>query len=392
MDRVRHRGHTIARHGKRWRAVVRIDGRRQIIARDTPSEVAERLDRFLERRDIDRRSARRAADVHAFGPGHVTVRELCDQWYEWKTAPDSVEPIRAATRHDYRYAIDKYITLLIGDRDAASITTNELKKDFFRVCSSRTKARFARTVLRQAFRWAIEEELVARRDNPVADILIVRRENYDGRNRKVLNLRAVTDDEIPMSDEIQKMLAWALERRIDRWLRDWWLWVYIDARLGLRPSECTALRSEDLDGSACIVRVRRAVPDPRDPGDWYLKTETSMRDLEVDERFFEDVEPFLPGSGWLFPSTHPRARIPTWGAWTPARKFARMREALDLPRAYRPYSLRHFVATRLILAGEEDIQVAKFLGTSVEMLRKTYANHLDRDAQRKIGSTIMEIF
>lgn len=112
----------------------------------------------------------------------------------------------------------------------------------------------------------------------------------------------------------------------------------------------------------------------------------------MDAQFFEDIEPHVPESGWLFPSDHPRARVPTWAAWTPGRKFARMRAALGLPETYHPYSLRHFVATRLILAGEEDIQVAKFLGTSVDMLHRTYANHLDRDAQRKIGSRIMEIF
>jgi integrase len=391
-DRFFHRGYTITPHGDRWRTRVRVDGRRVRIARDTAAEVAKALDDFLDQLAPAADVRRAAQDVRAFGAGHLTVLELCDRWYAWKTGPTSDEPIRGATRHDYRYAIDKYVAPAIGSRDAAAITTNELKKDFFRVCPSRTKARFARTVLRQAFRWAIEEQIVARRDNPVADILIVRRENYDGRNRKAISLRAVTDDEIPLAAEIQKMLAWALEKRHDRWLTDWWLWLYVDGRLGLRPSECSALKREDLDSSNQLVRVRRSVPDPHDITDWYPKTETSVRDLEVDQRFFEDIEPFLPPDGWLFPSRHHSARIPTWGAWTPSRKFARMRRELGLSDRYHPYSLRQFVATRLILAGEEDIQVAKFLGTSVEMLHKTYANHLDRDAQRKIGATVMDIF
>lgn len=279
MSSVEHRGYAIRPHGNRWRSMVRAGGRRHVIARDTPQEVAKALDELLQYREARRVATRHATEVRRFGPGHLTVQELCDRWYAWKTGPHSDEPIRAATRHDYRYAIDGYVAPLIGLRDAASITTNELKKDFFRVCSSRTKARFARTVLRQAFRWGIEEGIVDRRDNPVADIVISRREHYDGRNRKAMSIRAVTDDEVPLPEEVQKMLAWALEVRADRWLRDWWLWVYVDARLGLRPSECTALRIEDLDPPAGLVRIRRAVPDRHDTSDWYLKTETSVRDL-----------------------------------------------------------------------------------------------------------------
>jgi integrase len=63
-----------------------------------------------------------------------------------------------------------------------------------------------------------------------------------------------------------------------------------------------------------------------------------------------------------------------------------------LSEAYHPYSLRHFAATTVILRGKTEIQVAKYLGTSVEMLQKTYANHLKRDAQRDIGDTLSELF
>jgi integrase len=69
-----------------------------------------------------------------------------------------------------------------------------------------------------------------------------------------------------------------------------------------------------------------------------------------------------------------------------------MRRALGLPERYTPYSLRHFVATRLILQGKEEIQVAKFLGTSVDMLQKVYANHLDHAAQRDIGEAVTNLF
>ncbi len=69
-----------------------------------------------------------------------------------------------------------------------------------------------------------------------------------------------------------------------------------------------------------------------------------------------------------------------------------MRRALGLSELYRPYSLRHFVATRLILQEKEEIQVAKFLGTSVDMLQKIYANHRDHEAQCEIGEAVTNLF
>lgn len=343
-------------------------------------------------------SQRRAAEreVHGFGLGHLTVAELCEQWFAWKTGPKTDEPIRARTRRDYRRSLDKFILPLIGPLDAATVTTNELKKEFFRVCPSRTYARFSRTVLQQAFRWGIEEQIVARRDNPCVGITIAKRDSRDGRNRKLTYVRAVTDDEIPTREEIQKMLAWSLETG----RTTWWLWVCLVARLGLRPSEANALKREDFDVPSSVVRIRRSAPDRSDPGDWDLKTDTSTRDLRVDAEFFAEILPHLPAEGWLFEA---RARgggrpqrthtaTPCWPTDAPNREMRRMRRALGLSETYTPYSLRHFVATRLILAGKEDIQVAKWLGTSVQMLHQVYANHLDPHAQREIGAAVMELF
>lgn len=42
--------------------------------------------------------------------------------------------------------------------------------------------------------------------------------------------------------------------------------------------------------------------------------------------------------------------------------------------------------------GLDEIQVAKFLGTSVDMLQKVYANHLDQHAQHEIGEAVTDLF
>jgi integrase len=131
-----------------------------------------------------------------------------------------------------------------------------------------------------------------------------------------------------------------------------------------------------------------------------MKTETSRRTLKVGPDFFASISGHLPDEGWLFPA---RARggglpqrthtaTPCWPGDAPNREMRNMRRALGLSELYVPYSLRHFVATRLILQGQPEIQVAKFLGTSVEMLQKVYANHLDFGAQKEIGEAVTNLF
>jgi integrase len=395
-DRVEYRGYVIKRHGQRWRWRLRTADRIIFPSFLSLDDARAALDRFLESRGTLAANEIATESVHNLGAGHLTVADLCEAWFAWKTGPHTDEPIRPRTTRDYRRAINKHISPLIGAHDAATISTLDLKRDFFRLCTSRTFARFSRTILQQAWRWAIEEQLVARRDNPCLGVKLVRRDGADGRNRKATSIRAVTDEEIPTPTEVQKMLDWALESGRDTW----WLWMYITATLGLRPSETCALRREDLDADRQLVRVVRAAPDRSDPNDWHMKTETSRRVLEVGDGFFEALEPRLPSTEWLFEA---RARgggvpqrthtaTPCWPGDAPNREFRRMRRALGLPEIYHPYSLRHFVATRLILDGLDEIQVAKFLGTSVEMLQKVYANHIDRDAQREIGLAVTRLF
>jgi integrase len=392
MDVVSYGGYTIRRHGEKWRFHVRIDGRRLRPSFETVDQAKDAIDDLVASRGGDP-SANWVAEL---GTGHLTIIELCETWFAWKTSSDCDEPIRPRTIRDYRRCLEKYIGPLIGTADAASIATADLKRDFFRLCSSRTGARFSRTVLQQAFRWAIEERLIARRDNPCVDIRLARRDGTDGRNRKGSSIRAVTDDEIPTPGEIQKMLMWSIETGRP----DWWLWVYVASTLGLRPSEVCALRAEDFDRGRLIVRIDRSTPDRSAPDDWHMKTETSRRILKVGPDFFQTVAEHLPQEGWLFEA---RARgggrpqrthtaTPCWPNDAPNREMRRMRRDLGLSERYHPYSLRHFVATRLILQGKDEIQVAKFLGTSVEMLQKVYANHLDHQAQRDIGEAVTHLF
>lgn len=397
MGKVPYGEFVIAQHGKRWRFQARVNGQKVRPSFPTLDEAKAAIDQLV----LSRGGDPGPAWVAELGSEHLTVRELVERWLAWKTDPGCDEPIRPRTVRDYRRCIDVHIGPLIGNADAATISSADLKREFFRVCSSRTAARFSRTILQQAFRWAIEERVLGRTDNPCVDVRLGRLAAGDGRIRKASSVRAVTDAEIPNPGEIQKMLVWSLETG----RRAWWLWVYIAATAGLRPSEVCALRTEDFDPQNQRLIICRSAPDRSDPGDWHPKTGTSIRTLALGAEFFDTVVPHLPPPGsededWLFPArsrgggrpqrTH--TATPCWPNDAPNREMRRMRRQLGLSESYRPYSLRHFVATRLILQGQEEIQVARFLGTSVEMLQKVYANHLDRDAQRQIGEAVTRMF
>jgi len=65
-------------------------------------------------------------------------------------------------------------------------------------------------------------------------------------------------------------------------------------------------------------------------------------------------------------------------------RFRKMVRAVGLP-AYTLHSLRHFVATQLLIEGQPINQVAEFLGHTPQMTLMLYGRHLDREAMRRVG-------
>lgn len=54
---------------------------------------------------------------------------------------------------------------------------------------------------------------------------------------------------------------------------------------------------------------------------------------------------------------------------------------------YTLHSLRHHVATQLLIEGQPINQVAEFLGHTPQMTLMLYGRHLDREAMRRVGRT-----
>ena len=148
---------------------------------------------------------------------------------------------------------------------------------------------------------------------------------------------------------------------------------------GLRTGELIALKDTDLDEAKGLIRVQ----------DNIVSAEIGTIEKET-KTYRMRVIPMLPGAReaitlmkslpqtdapYFF--TNPKTKR-RWlddqqmrkGSWIPTLKLAGVR--------YRyPYQTRHTFASRLLMAGEPELLVAKLLGhTTVEMVRRSYGKYI----------------
>jgi len=157
--------------------------------------------------------------------------------------------------------------------------------------------------------------------------------------------------------------------------------VIVGAWCYLRPAELLALERRDVgDG---ILNVRGT------------KTRRSVRTVPLPLRAAQalDTLPARLNTRLLFPS--PDGLVYDPHNWR-AREFAFARDAAGLPKAVTPYTLRHSGISWSLAAGVPATDVARFGGTSLEMLQRTYAHLLEgsTDAARarldSFGATAAE--
>jgi integrase len=159
--------------------------------------------------------------------------------------------------------------------------------------------------------------------------------------------------------------------------------VVFASETGMRPSEWLAIEWRDVDRKAGVVLVERTCAYGVTKS--YGKTARSRRRVPLSARALEaldqvprrlDVRLVFPGvRGGVVDLKHWRRAY-----WKPAL------EAAGIP-SRRIYDLRHSFATWALDAGLSIFELARYMGTSVEMIDRTYG-HLAQGAEASARSKL----
>lgn len=313
----------------------------------------------------------------------VTVHELMTLWIEDRN-------IRPASLALYTRTRDKHLGPL-AEWPAKDLTPQAVRdwQTQLRTCRSwlskddtGMSPRYVQTAashLRSAYKWGIENELVAK--NPV------RVERVQA---------AVEPDDVPTMKEIQAVIDRAraggaaytevktkgekprkLVLRPDPMFADM---LTVAAFTGLRIGELCGLLVEEVSLDLGVVQVRKQL-DKRPPhGRVALKSKNSRRDVPISSELRPVLERLtagrMPGE-YLFTNRNGRPFLPS-GAGDKVLRVATFEKA---PRVHF-HALRHHFASSLLLAGVPVPDVARVLGHTAAQLLKTYAHALPGSGDR----------
>jgi integrase len=174
--------------------------------------------------------------------------------------------------------------------------------------------------------------------------------------------------------------------------KPWGQLVTLATETGLRPEEWAALERRDLDPRAGVLVVQRAytVAGGLKP---YPKTGGSRRSVPLTDRALaalDELEPRLDTRLLFFTHQHGGGRgepgylnLGNWRKrnWLPALRGANLQRAGGqwLPG---PYVMRHTFATWALDAGIGIYDLARLMGTSVQVIDRTYGHLAKGQAER----------
>jgi integrase len=251
---------------------------------------------------------------------------------------------------------------IFGDRLLPEIAAGEVAE--WAASQSRAKVMALRQVLGAAVDW----ELIPR--NPADRV----------------RLQQVRSAEVAAFEDTEEIDTVAFELG-----SPWAQLVVLASETGVRPEEWAALERRDVDRTAGVLLVRRAYTV--DGGlKSYGKTVRSRRAVPLSDRAVAALDglPAQLRTPLLFPTFsggyrkgdgvgdpgYLNLRNCRKRQWTPALRAAGL-ERDGKPWLPVPYVLRHTFATWALEAGFDIFQLARYMGTSVAMIDRTYG-HLAR--------------
>ncbi len=306
-------------------------------------------------------------------PAAQTFREYAKNWLAENAPPNGLAP---STYSDYVSTLNAHLYPAIGDLPLSEISEGMLKSFRQRLAGlspKRINNIFVplKTIFKQA----------RRRSEIVLDP-----------TEFISPLKVGRSDIHPFSiEEINKILG-ALSGM-------WQAFFAVAFFTGMRTGELIALRWSDVDLPGGVIRVRKSITRGVEG---LPKTERSQRDISMLPQVREALSGLPRASEWVFPNgaRNPhnadgvRNRI-----WQPTLEASGLFE--EIPNPEKPgvkkkkfrtlYQTRHTYASLMLLAGEDRLWVADQMGTSLEMLSKTYARYI-KTPTRRDGAAFLKMY
>lgn len=273
---------------------------------------------------------------------------------------------------------------VIGDRGLDEVGYADVKRMISRLQDehkSRSSIRIAVSALYGLFREAVREKLVA--TNPVVDT--------DRLYRTAPGKEPIDPFTI---DEIH-----AIEELCRQRYGDWYPFVMMLTRTGMRIGEARGLRWRDFDWRARQIMVERNIPSTEQRETWPTKTPSGRRlvDMSPDLHAVMDEHRKQYLVRCLAAGREPNEDDPVFmtSAWTPVHYTAFLNRVWrPLMRKsgirYRtPHDLRHSWASILLSKGEDLAYVSKQLGHSSPAVTLEIYTHYVRGS-RRAGAAVLD--
>ncbi len=282
-----------------------------------------------------------------------TLAEFSETWLQAHAA--NVEPGTITTlRYRLAHALDEF-----GDVPLADLQRQALEIAAWRAALPEKLRYPATSAFRQALAAAVAWDLIE--VNPVKKA---------GKNPQ------------PKAREIRPLTASEIAAVCDE-IGEHGNLVTFAAETGLRPCEWLALERRDVDKTARRVYVEREhVEGVTKP---YGKTAASRRVVPLTQTALDAIESLPPriDSALLFPAV--RGGYMNLRNWR-RREWDTAIDAAGIAKAT-PYVLRHTFASNALAAGVGTFELARYMGTSVEMIEAHYG-HLVQGADEVFRSRL----
>lgn len=314
-------------------------------------------------------------------PSATDLNRYLDRWLS-----DSAKPrLAESTFTNYEYLLNLYVRPVLGTRRLAEIRLFDIQK-LYRIMtdaalSART-IRYVHAILSSAFNQAITWHLIAVNPCTGAD----------------LPKKAHAEMKAFSREEAKRFLAAAKQDRLG-------LLFKFALESGMRPEEYLGLKWSDLDFEKATATVQRTMVRRKIGGGWYFgkpKTAKSRRCIPMSSEIFAELKAhrneqlkqlMLLGSEYerndlVFAAEFGR---PLDQKNIRNRNFAKVCEAAGL-EGFRPYDLRHSMATLMLADGVHPKIVSERLGhASIVLTLDTYSHvlpNMQKDASARLGTVL----